>query len=66
MRWTSRYSIRYKKGGGMVTALPYDSMLVNPERPGLVHSRYVRVYFAHSVDVWFYCYGRVICEENVS
>jgi hypothetical protein len=22
VRWTARYSIRYKKGGGMVTALP--------------------------------------------
>ena len=38
----------------MVTVLPYECMLVNPQRPGLVHSGYARVYFAHSVDVYGY------------
>jgi hypothetical protein len=53
MRWTVRYSIRYKNGNGMVTALPSASMLVNPTRPGLVHSeyRYANVHF-HSLVVY--------------
>ncbi len=38
----------------MVTVLPYECMLVNPTRPGLVHSGYARVYFAHSVGVYGY------------
>ncbi len=38
----------------MVTASPYVCILVNPTRPGLVHSGYARVYFAHSVDVYGY------------
>ena len=44
MRWTARYSIRYKKGGGMVTASPYVCILVNirgqvwftPDMPGFI------------------------------
>ena len=35
----------------MVTVLPYECMLVNPQRPGLEYSAYARVYFAHSVVV---------------
>ena len=57
VRWAARYSIRHKKGGwdGMVTALPYECMLVNPLRPGgLVHSGYTRGHFVHSVDGYGY------------
>ena len=61
MRWTARYSIRYKKGSGLVTALPYECMLANPTRPGLVNSGNARVYFAHSVVVCGF-----IAMENVS
>ena len=35
----------------MVTALPYECMLVNSQRPGLEYFKYARVEFPHSVDV---------------
>jgi hypothetical protein len=38
----------------MVTALPYECMLVNSQRPGLEYCEYGRLYFAHSVDVYGY------------
>ena len=49
MRWTARYSLRYRKGDGMVATLPSVSMLVNPTRPGLVHSEYAKLILAETI-----------------
>ncbi len=50
----------------MVTVLPYECMLVNPQRPGLEYSGYARVSFAHSVDVYGYIAMGVLYARRMS